>query len=36
LARVRRLAALEEIIRRLTPDEEAEVARAVNILEPLL
>jgi DNA-binding MarR family transcriptional regulator len=36
LARARRLAALEEILRRLSPDDAALVARAVSILEPLL
>ena len=36
LARARRLAALEEILGRLAPDEAAQVARAVSILEPLL
>ncbi|MFL5614102.1 MAG: MarR family winged helix-turn-helix transcriptional regulator [Gemmatimonadaceae bacterium] len=36
LARARRLAALEEILGRLSPDDAALVARAVSILEPLL
>src|SRR3954469_24295647 len=36
LARARRLPALEEILGRLAPEQAAQVARAVSILEPLL
>ena len=36
LARARRLAAIEELLSRLDPDDAAEVERAVSVLEPLL
>lgn len=36
LARTRRFAALEEILRRLTPADAAQVEHAVSIIEPLL
>jgi DNA-binding MarR family transcriptional regulator len=36
LARARRLAAIEELLSRLEPDDAARVERAVSILEPLL
>ena len=36
LARARRLAAIEELLSRLDPDDAASVERAVSILEPLL
>ena len=36
LARARRLAALEEILGRISPNDAEQVARAVDILEPLL
>jgi DNA-binding MarR family transcriptional regulator len=36
VARARRLAAIEELLSRLDPDDAASVERAVGILEPLL
>ena len=36
VARARRLAAIEELLSRLDPDDAASVERAVSILEPLL
>lgn len=36
LARARRLAAIEELLLRLGPDDAASVERAVSVLEPLL
>ena len=36
LARARRLAAIEELLSRLDPDDAASVERAVSVLEPLL
>jgi DNA-binding MarR family transcriptional regulator len=35
-ARAKRLAALQALLQRLAPDQQAEVDRAVDILEPLL
>jgi len=36
LARARRLAAIEELLSRLDPDDASSVERAVSVLEPLL